>query len=312
MINSLFRKETKQGSYGAEHAYITSSNFKRLCRDYLRVDGDVSLDKVFDAIYRVSLSEILSHDEASALYIQKEILSGRFGVLRREANGSYHHYIFKVTPPKFHLDGFCKYLHAKFINYEVPAEISALGEGKVREFREFCEAEKRYFEGKSDDVFWAHVGARFKVRISPKKVVRENSLPVEIEKMSIAELQALINENIAQAVAIVEGDASGTMDRLRYASNVQYAQRVLQREGVAEGKVYFMVKKFFYLKFLIVNSLFEIYRKQSVFGGCVMPVHLLHACGLEPCKACSGQANRHADFREQPRKRTLEDLFASF
>lgn len=312
MIDRIFERQLLKTAHGAEHAYITSSNFKRLCSHYLRVDGDISIDELFDAIYRISLSEVLSHDEASALYIQKEILSGRLGVLRREGAEQYHDYIFKVTPPKFHLDGGCSYLYANFINYKVPVEIKALGESKVREFREFCEAERKCFEGKPDDVFWAHVGARFKVHISPEKVIRENSFAVDIEKMSIAELQALINENVAQAVAILEGDGSGTVDRLRYASNVHYAQRVMRREGVAESRVYFMVKKFFYLKFLIVNSLFEIYRKQSVFDGYAMPVHLLHACGLEPCKACSSKANNRAGFRGQLREKTLKDLLVSF
>lgn len=263
-------------------AYITRHNFRKISTFYLQPDGNISIDKIFSVIYDKDLSEILNQKEAVRLYVQKQALEKNFSSIRVEKRAFSKKYAFSVAPPKFHKKRDCPFITADFSNYLVPPAIEALGEDKVKEFQEYCEAHRKDFDGKPDDVFWAHVGVRFNVHINPEKVLYGNSGITDVEKIGVDDLQASINETISQLLSLIGNTPkASTLANLRYAPNIKIALSSVRDETAKEE-----ISEFFRLKADLANSLFELYKKQAGYNSYILPVTLLKACGLEPCKGC--------------------------
>lgn len=262
-------------------AYVTRNTYKRLSGVWLQPSGEPSIDSIFEFIYEESLASILNHPEALKLYVQKKMLEKEYQSLRVIKRKFSQKYVFRVNPPKFHKSDQCTYLTADFTNYLVPPEIKALGEEKIIEFQEFCEQTKQEFDGKSDDVFWAHVGAKFHVRINPKSVLYANSGIKDVSGMTISELQGQIRETVEASLKMLDGENGATIKNFRYAPHMQ---RALSNIGNPDVKNF--VQEFYKLKLQIVNNLFELYKKQVHADGYVLPVHILRFSGLDPCRGC--------------------------
>jgi len=262
-------------------AYVTRYTYTRLSGSWLQPEGRVSLDWMFDFIYEESLAAILNQPEAERLYVQKLMLEGKYQALGIKKSKFSPEYVFSVSTPKFHQTNACRCLTADFINYRVPPEIEARGPQKVREFQEFCEQLKKELEGKSDDIFWARVNARFHIHARPEQVRYKNSGVQNIVAMPIAELQEKIREAIDVSQEMQNGKDGFTIRRYRYAPHQQKALACISNPEQKE-----IVKQFFTLKWQLINLLFELYRKQAGAVDYVLPLHLLQASGLEPCRKC--------------------------
>lgn len=263
-------------------AYITRHNFRKISTFYLQPDGNISIDKIFSVIYDRDLSEVLNQKEAVRLYVQKQAMEKKFSSIRVEKRAFSKKYAFSVAPPKFHKKRDCPFITADFSNYLVPPAIEALGEDKVKEFQEYCEAHRKKFDGKPDDVFWAHVGIRFNVHISPEKVLYGNSGISDVEKIGVDELHKSINETISQLLSLIGNTSKASaLTNLRYAPNIKIALSSVQDEKAKEE-----ISEFFRLKAGLANYLFELYKKQAGYNSYILPMTLLKACGLEPCKGC--------------------------
>lgn len=262
-------------------AYVTRHTFTRLGKKFLR-PADVSVDAIYDYIYEKSLAEVLNHAEASSLYVQKRMIEGKADELTFSESKFFPNYVFSVGQPKFHASKDCEFLQSDFVNYLVPPEIKVLGPEKVVAFQRFCEDNKRIFREKSPDVFWAHVGAHFKVSIRPKPVQYGNSGISNSDRMTVDTIKARIEEVLAQAHTMLDDDvANGLLKRFRYAGKWKQA---LAQVDDATAKA--LVEKFFDLKRDLLNLLFEFYKKSQGVEDLALPADLLNLGGLAPCKVC--------------------------
>lgn len=262
-------------------AYVTKYTYTRLSGSLLQPEGRVSVDWMFDFIYEESLAAILNQREAERLYIQKLMLERKYQSLRIKKPTFSPEYIFSVGIPKFHKINACRCLTADFINYLVPPEIEARGPQKVREFQEYCAQLKKELKGKSDDVFWMRMNAKFHIHTSPEQVHYENSGVQAISAMPIAELREQIRETVDTSQEMQNGKDGFIIKRYRYAPHQQKALACISNPKQKE-----IVKQFFTLKWQLINLLFELYRKQADSVDYVLPIHLLQASGFEPCQKC--------------------------
>lgn len=260
-------------------AYVTKYNFKKILAHSIVLDEEVPIDKIFSLIYDMSLSEILNHQEARSLYNQKIMLDGSINSYSIKYYTKNSNYIFKVSNPKYHHDNDCKFLQSDFVNYLVPPAIKALGDEKVKEFQSYCESHKKDLSGKPDDIFWFRVGVKFKVHINPHEVHYINSGIEEVKGMTVAELQTHINSCIGSILSSLLDNNSLT--KYRYARNVNTALSQVSDEDIKPR-----VADFFNKKSNLINALFELYAKEANNNGYILPVKVLNACNLEPCKVC--------------------------
>lgn len=266
-------------------AYVTRHTYKKLAGTWIQPVNDVPMDSVFSSLFRQSLEPILNEKEAIKLYSLKQMLSGAISSLRPVKKNFSHKYVFKINPPRYHSNPHCDLLKSDFKNHLVPAAIEALGPEKVAEFQEYCEKIKKDYEDKPEDVFWAQVGAKFRVHISPQSVEYENSGVQDVKKMTVSELKDHIDHSFSQCLAMLESENCGrTLKQFRYAPHVERALGKVNDADLEQS-----VKEFFNLKWKVIDLLFELYRKEADENGYVLPVDLMASMGLEPCKGCSKQ-----------------------
>lgn len=262
-------------------AYVTKYTFTKLSSNWLQPEGRVSIDWIYSFIYEESLAAILNQPEAERLYLQKLMLERKYQFLGIKKRGFSPEYVFSVGIPKFHRTNQCSCLNADFTNYRIPSEIKALGLQKVREFQEFCAQEKKRLEGRSDDVFWAQVNARFRIHTNPEHVHYENSGVQDVSAMPISALQQQIYETVEASLDMQNGEEGLIIKNNRYARSMTKALACIHNPKQKE-----IVKQFFRLKWQLINMLFELYRKQTCAVDYVLPIHLLQASGIEPCRKC--------------------------
>lgn len=269
-------------------AYVTKYTHSQLAGSFLQTDGGPSIDSLYSILFDESLSRLLNKKEALRLYIQKLMIEFKFEELEFSPKKFNRKYVFAVGNPKFHDSLECEFLSSGFTNYKVPPEIEVLGAEKVREFQEFCENNKRELQEKSEDVFWAHVGAKFRVRINPAKVNYANSGIRDVREMTVDQIESLVAETIKEAAGMADHPLHGqAVRRVRYAPHREKALAAIGDDDARK-----VVGSFFNLKQNVINYLFELYKKQSGAEGYVLPVNLLLAADIEPCKGCFGSGGR--------------------
>jgi len=262
-------------------AYVTRYTFTKLSGNWLQPAGKLSIDFVCDFLFEESLAAILNRPEIERLYVQKLMLERKHQLLGIKKRGFSPKYVFSVGTPKFHKTKQCDCLTADFSNYRIPPEIEALGPQKITEFQEFCAQEKKRLEGKPDDVFWAQVSARFRVHINPEHVHYENSGVQDVSAMPISALQQQIYETVEASLDMQNGEEGSIVRKNRYARNTTKALACIRNPEQRE-----IMKQFFTLKWKLIDMLFELYRKQTCAVDYVLPIHLLQASGIEPCRKC--------------------------
>lgn len=263
-------------------AYVTRNTFKRVGRG-LQPAG-VSIDAIYRYVYLKDLTSILNRGEATGLYVLRRMLEGDVSELGASERVFSPDYVFSVGQSKYHASRECEYLKASFSNYRVPPEIEAQGTDKVREFQQFCEANKQLLKDKSPAAFWAHVGTRFRISSHPRPVLYPNSGVQELALgMNVTELQQHIEAVADQAEdMIAQGANNGAIANLRYAPNPKRALETLDDPAVRA-----QVQKFFDLKRQLIDLLFEFYKRESGQDELELPIVLLETAGLAPCRGCA-------------------------
>lgn len=279
---------TARGYGVMDVAYVTKYTHSRLAGSFLQKDDGLSLDNLYSILFDEGLAQLLNDKEAMRLYIQKLMIESKFEELEFSPRKFSRKYVFAVGNPKFHKSLECEFLSSDFTNYKVPPEIEVLGPDKVREFQKFCENNKHELQEKKEEYFWAHVGAAFRVKINPAKVNYANSGIRDVRGMTISQIESLVTETIKEAVGMVSHPLYGqAVQRVRYAPHREKALAAIGDDGARK-----FVGSFFNLKQNVTNYLFEMYKKQSGADGYVLPVNLLLAADIEPCKACFGGGRR--------------------
>lgn len=262
--------------------YVTRHTYMKLAGTYIKPSDQISIDIIFEAIFKKSLASILNKKEALKLYALQQMLAGTISSFASPKKFISNLYVFKINPPKFHYVNDCAFLTSDFKNYLVPPVIKALGPDKVAEFQDYCADVKWDYEEKSADIFWAQVGARFHVSINPQTVEYENSGFQDVAKMTVDHLRAQIDESFSQCLAMLESEDYGkVLNQFKYAPHVDKALH-----NVSDTKLKESVREFFKLKRSIVDMLFELYKKESSKLDYILPVDLMTSIGLEACKGC--------------------------
>jgi hypothetical protein len=174
-------------------------------------------------------------------------------------------------------------LRSDFINYRVPPEIEKLGNEKIQQFQEFCEANKALLQEDDSEKFWRHVGAHFRVPISnASKVQYANSGIQELRELSVEQLKNAIENLLDEAIAILEdGTAGAQVKKVRFATGKKKAFSSLK-----DPRIIASVGRLFDLKLKIFDALLELYLKQAGAKDFLLPEAILRQVGLEPCKGC--------------------------
>ncbi len=267
-------------------AYITKSTYKRLGKA-LVLENDISIDTIFATLYDESLRQIINSKEATDLHIRKLMVEGAFNCLKMAPRRFSPHYALSVGNPKFHLSCECEYMKSDFINFLIPPEIEVQGSEKVREFQEYCESNKNELYKEKNDAFWAIVKIKFKIENISKQVSRVNSGIHDISDMSIEDLQATINNSIEEANQMLhDAHAGASIRAVRYARHIDVALSSLTNESLADESIAKTVCAFFDMKWKIINSLFDLYVKQSGLKSFVVPLTILKSASFEPCRGC--------------------------
>lgn len=267
-------------------AYVTRNTFKRVGRHLQPIS--VSIDAIYRHIYRTDLASILNRGEATRLYVLRRMLEGHIEDLKASERSFSRDYVFSVGQSKYHASPECEYLKASFSNYRVPPEIEEQGADKVREFQQFCEANKHLLKDKSPATFWAHVGAQFRISSHPRPVLYANSGVQELALgVDATQLQEKIEMVITEVEDIIGRETnSGAVVRLRYAPNPKRALETLGDPAIRAH-----VEKFFDLKRQLIDLLFEFYKRESGQDELALPVMLLESAGLAPCRGCCRQTS---------------------
>ncbi|SPB14312.1 hypothetical protein NOV72_01562 [Caballeronia novacaledonica] len=269
-----------------ETAYITKSSYKRLGKA-LVVDDNVSIDEIFAALYGESLRQIINSKEAKDLHIRKLMIEEGFANLKMAPRRFSPAYVLSVGNPKFHLIKDCSYLQSDFLNFLVPPEIEAQGHDKVREFQEYCEENRKELYKEPNDAFWAIVRIKFKIKNTPKQISILNSGVHDLGDISVEDLQAAIDKSIKEANRMLHDPHAGASIRaVRYARHINVALSSLTERSLTDESIEKTVRAFFDTKWKIINSLFDLYVKQSGLRSFVVPLTILKSASFEPCRGC--------------------------
>lgn len=269
-----------------ETAFVTRHTYKKLVGNCL-LSGDWSLDSIFEELYEQSLKSILNNNEAVKLFTLKKAMSGDISKLESKKQYYSRNYIFKINPPKYHRNDTCKYLHSNFVNFEIPPQIKAMGPDKIIEFQEFCGSIREKYKDKPDDIFWAQVGARFRVQISPKSVEYANSGINPVEGMSVLELKKTIGTIYQECIDQLESDEIGEeLAKYRYAPHYNKVIGNIKDEKAKDAII-----NYFKMKWKIVDLIFELYKENSALDGYILPIILMKSMGLDECSGCASRKN---------------------
>lgn len=263
-------------------AYVTRHTFTMLAATCVKPNKKIAMLSVYEQIFAIDLRALLNHYEATNLLLLKKMFHGDVDDLDIEKRKSSRNYAFKVGPPKYHKDGGCDFLKSDFSNYLVPPEIKVLGDEKVREFQEFCEAHKKEFQDKEPDLFWNRVSIRFKVHLQPQPVNYLNSGIQDLKLMSLDELKKHIADKITSAISMIEDEKGGGIVKShRFAPKIKKKTETIKNERDRDKLL-----RFAEIKNNIISAITEFYKKDVDADGYILPVALLEAAGLERCKAC--------------------------
>lgn len=267
--------------HAERHPYVTRSTFLKLSTTRLDLATNPADDVLLPLLYRHPLQPFFNSSELRALLVLKTMFMGGAGLKVLPAR-QQPRYVFKIHPPKFHLSKDCEYLRAPFSNYLLPAEIAALGEDKVGEFQQFCQANRAAFSDKPDDVFWAHVGAHFNVSIQPQPVRHSNSGVQRVDRSSVASIAQAIDMHYAALASAMDDPVHGqVVARLRYAPALSGAPRTIKDRGTRD-----FMETFYADKRALADLLFDLYRHQAGANDYQLPLALLEKLGLQACKGC--------------------------
>ncbi|WP_343351574.1 hypothetical protein [Pseudomonas sediminis] len=275
--------------------YVSQYNYFKSLDRLARADERKDISLAIASLSRFSLRDTFNNNEILLMYKQRTTLEiiKRWGVgdvkidiekIRNELNKRERffvpQYVMKVNTPRYHKDSECNFLRASFENFETPPEITQLGSYKVSEFQAFCEKEWPNYRDKPVDIFWAHVGSKFRVSINPKEIsYGSQEPPLNVVGKTESELIAEIHSkaDVLRRFAV----SNGVSNYLYAPANKIYARA---NDQDLEKKDVFL--ELLRLKKVIKILVFNVHRLELEMSEDLLSDELLEALGFLPCRAC--------------------------
>lgn len=278
--------------------YNYTNSLDRLARS---IGVTPSLNTAVASLSRFSLRDILNDKEIIIMYQHKTMLA----VVKKWANSEVKidvdeireslarreryfvpEYVMKLNTPRYHAEETCKFLMASFENFRVPPEIELMGPEKVREFQEFCERKWPSYRDKPLDIFWAYVGAQFRVSINPTKVSYSSTdYSGYVGDMSETEL---LEEIHSEADKLRNHIESNELSGYRYAPPRHLYS--LTNNPALDGPRRQVFLELLKLKKAIKMLVFNFHRIELEMPEGLLSDELLEALGFLPCKVCCSEA----------------------
>ena len=283
--------------------YVSTYNYfkslDRLARAGVSKPGlKPGLSEALAGLSRFALRDVLTNDEIVLMYQHRTTLAqvkewADSGVkidaaaIRAdlERRGRYFdpQFVMKVNTPRYHAKLECEFLRAKFENFETPPEIAQLGDDKVIEFQEFCDREWPQYRSRPIDIFWAHVGAHFRVPIAPKAVSYASmEAPKGVGDLSETEMAIDRKADSLREYA----DSNGLRWYLHARPKKLYDLSEDAKLDETRRKAF---KELLKLKKAIKMLVFNAHRIELEMPEGLLSDELLHALGFLPCKACCAE-----------------------
>jgi len=278
--------------------YVSKYNyFKSLDRLARAREDKPSLNDALAGLSRFALRDVLNNEEIVLMYQQKTTLAqvkewADSGVridaaqiradLERREQYFVPEFVMKVNTPRYHTKQDCEFLKAAFKNFETPPEIAELGDEQVREFQEFCDREWPKYKDRPIDIFWAHVGSKFRVSIAPKAVsYSSDEDPESVEDQKEQELLEEIDREAEKLRRYAQ--ANGLSSYLYAPPKSLYGRTKDARLDPGRRQMFVELLK---LKKAIKILVFNVHRIELEMPEGLLSDELLHALGFLPCKAC--------------------------
>ncbi len=179
-------------------AYITKSNARNLEYQVKRSE----IEKIMvDDLYKVSLWMLTKKEQqwlaAARIFYEnpKFYIDRIYEKVERTSSGNL---VYVSGVPAFHADQQCDVLTRDYLNYVIPEEIVARGEGVVAQFRDWWKGEEELLRSDSSR-FLEKMGIRWLLRNPPSvnSIEADNSGVDETENRDLTEVENEINELIA-------------------------------------------------------------------------------------------------------------------
>jgi hypothetical protein len=176
-------------------AYITLANARKI------VLKSKLANKNFEGnVYKQPIRFLNKYDENQLLAIQ-ELLKNP----EKYFNDYYEpykvtdsfRYIYEEVQPSFHSDLSCPRLNANYQNFEIPDFIKEKGTDAILEFRHWFKSNIKLLE--KPDLFVERLRLKFDIIYSPKSIEIGNSGVLEIESLSLEELENKIDSLLADS-----------------------------------------------------------------------------------------------------------------
>lgn len=237
----------------------------------------------FDALYRHSLADILSHREMALLCVYKEVCQDPNTVFESykkvESSKTKGKYVFEGGAKSYHKDQFCELLHGDYFNIEIPPEIKEKGQNTIKRFRDFCMTNKGLM--KTDEVkFLTEMEVAFMLVNPPTAIRAANSGVEEFENVDLEVIEQQIDELLIDANSYRQKSKTNSdiIDRLGYGTD-----RVNETKNPDSPLHSWHFKYKLPLKELMRHYFRIKFNKDLSFDG-----FLLEKLGLTACKKCGG------------------------
>jgi len=176
-------------------AYITQSNMKKII-----FNSEIKNLDCEGEIYKMRIHFFSKYEKNELLAIQ-ELLKDPENYF----NTIYKPYVpvdtytlvYEGRHPSYHQTANCQRLTAKYENFEIPEDIIKMGKEKILEFREWFKTVEHLLE--TPDIFVARLYSRWQINTNPRAITIDNSGSVEIEDITIEELEQKIDTTIKDA-----------------------------------------------------------------------------------------------------------------
>ena len=178
--------------------YITTSNWYSIVRE-IDTSGHQFDQK---SLYKSDLSKILSIPELNLLCKLKEAFESEDFILERykklKNREDTKTFVYEGGTPSYHFSESCKKLNSNFLNLEIPAEVKSRGDSEINKFRSFCKSNMDLLN-QDESAFITKLEAHFFLVNRPQKISHANSGHMNIENLSLPELEEAIDNLLIDA-----------------------------------------------------------------------------------------------------------------
>lgn len=177
-------------------AYITLANANSIVFNSDLKDSDLKGE-----MYKIPIYFFSKYEEQSLLAIQELLQNPEYyftEIYQPHEPIDTYKYVYEGKRPAYHNEPNCERLNADWDNYEIPEDISERGEEAVIEFREWFETVAHLIKDRPD-AFVMRLHARWGILTNVNAISRGNSGHMELENLTIQNLEARIDSRIRAA-----------------------------------------------------------------------------------------------------------------